>query len=449
MPKVAQPLKPVQLTKVIAAIKAQAKAGKPAVGKIAVGGEKSPGLYLRVVGDSTTWVLFYVKGTRKNGEGITVARRVSTALYDRRSSYPGVSLEEARERAAEILKGLRQGVDPVAQRRADKARDVTFKQCAEAFIEAKRAGWKNAKHAAQWENTLKTYAYPIIGSLRVADVDDTLVLQVLKQICEGESEPFWYTKTETASRLRGRIESVLDWAKASKYRDGDNPAAWHGNLEYKLPAKAQIAKVKNHDSLPYAEVGSFMAELRKREGTGARALEFAILTVARFSEVAGATWSEISEDRTEWRIPGERMKKDKDHQVPLSDDAVKLLRSLPRVEVKDGEPDYLFPGSKRGKAMSNGTLTAVLDRMGHEGLTQHGFRSTFREWAGEQTSHPREVIEHALAHKLKDKAEAAYQRGTLWPKRIRLMADWSRYCGQGAAGDGANNVVDMPQREVA
>lgn len=290
-----------------------------------------------------------------------------------------------------------------------------FQQCAEHYIEAKRAGWKNAKHAAQWGATLTQYAFPIIGTLNVADVTLPHVLKIL--------EPIWTTKTETASRLRGRIQSVLDYATARGYRTGDNPARWTGHLKELLPAPGKVARVEHHAALPWQEVGAFMAELRQQAGMGARALELAILTAARSGEVRGATWAEVDLAQAVWTIPANRMKARKEHRVPLSAEAVELLRTLPRI----AGSELLFPNSK-GAALSDMTLSAVLKRMGRA-VTAHGFRSTFRDWAGECTAYPREVIEHALAHQLRDRAEAAYARGTLFDKRRRLMAEWAQFCG--------------------
>ncbi|MFZ2336377.1 MAG: integrase arm-type DNA-binding domain-containing protein [Sideroxyarcus sp.] len=411
-----------------------------AEGRHAVGG--ADGLYLRIAGESRAWVLCVAFGTRTNRSGKEVVRRLNMGL----GPFPEVSLAEAREKARELRKQVRKGIDPLQEKREAKARDAkqaakskTFSECALAFIEDKRGEWKNEKHAAQWRSTLETYAFPKIGALPIAAIDTDLVLQVLRQEVPtkvGGTAQLWHAKNETASRLRGRIESVLDWAKVSKYREGENPAAWQGNLKHALPAPGKVQKVEHHAALPYVELGAFMAELRKREGMSARALEFAILTAARSGEVRGATWTEIDLQAKTWTIPASRMKAEKEHEVPLSDAAVKLLKALPRIVGND----CVFP-APRGGQLSDMSLTAVLKRMERGGLTQHGFRSTFRDWAGETTNHPREVIEHALAHQLKDKAERAYQRGTLWPKRVHLMADWANYCGQVAA----SNVVELKQ----
>ena len=333
-----------------------------------------------------------------------------------------VTLAEARQKMIDARKLLLDGIDPLRHRRellrtreqaAANAR--TFEECARALVESKQAEWKNPKHRKQWVSTLETYAFPKIGTIDVADIDTAHVMRVLT--------PIWTAKNETASRLRGRLEAVLDWARVHEHRAGENPARWKGHLDKLLPApgKVQRETAQHHAALPYAELGVFMRDLREREGVSARALEFAILTAARSGEVRGATWGEFDLDGKVWTVPGGRMKAGKEHRVPLSDDAVKLLETLPR------SGDHVFP-APRGGMLSDMALTAVLKRMGRADLTGHGFRSTFRDWAGETTAHPREVIEHALAHQLKDKAEAAYARGVLMAKRGVLMADWARYC---------------------
>lgn len=354
-----------------------------------------------------------------------------------------VSLAEARAKAAAQRKLVADGIDPISERKAaqDAAKQAeanakTFADCAAAYIAAHRDGWKNPKHVDQWTNTLETYAYPFIGQLSAAAVDTALVMRVLQQPTkvDDEEKPLWHCKTETASRLRGRIESVLDYAAVHGYRNGENPARWKGHLAMLLPARSKVQKVEHHAALPYVEMGAFMVELRKREGITARALEFALLTAARSGEVRGATHSEFDLDARIWTIPAERMKMKKEHRVPLSDAAIALLKSVPKVD----DCEYKFP-SPRGGMLSDMSLTAVLKRMGRGDLTQHGFRSTFRDWAGETTAYPREVIEHALAHQLKDKAEAAYQRGDLLAKRARLMGDWTTYCA--TVQSKADNVV--------
>lgn len=360
--------------------------------------------------------------------------------------YPDVTLSGAREAARVVREKIKSGIDPVAERAAARstlaaavAGAMTFKIAAEKYIAANEAGWKSAKHAAQWASTLETYAYPTIGNLQVAHIDTQHVVGIL--------EPLWATKTETASRLRGRIESVLDWAKVRGYRKAENPARWKGHLDHILPPRAKVQKVQHHSALDYRSVGAFMPALKSVDGMGARALEFAILTATRSGEVRGANWAEIDEKAGVWIIPAERMKAEREHRVPLSPAALAMLESVPRMV----GTNLIFPSAKN-EALSDMTLTAVIRRMddastkaGGAGwrdntgkvITAHGFRSTFRDWAGETTAYPREVIEHALAHQLKDKAEAAYARGTLFEKRRRLMADWGKHCST------ANNLAGV------
>lgn len=385
-------------------------------GSYAVGGVD--GLYLRIRGQSRSWILCIAMGVRVNRLGRTVPRRLNMGL----GSYPEVSLADARDKARELRKQVRDGVNPLEEKHAQRAlqeheaqKQKTFAECAENVIDIKANELKNQKHIAQWRSTLETYAYPVIGKKPISDITKIDVLAIL--------EPIWLTKNETASRLRGRIETIIDYAKAKEYFEGDNPAAWKGMLKPLLPMPSKVQKQKHHAALPYIEIKSFISELRKRAGVSARALEFSILTAARSGEVRGATWDEIDVKNKTWTIPGSRMKASKEHRVPLSDAAIALLKDLPRFTGNN----YIFP-APRGGELSDMALLAVLKRMGRSGLTQHGFRSTFRDWAGETTDHQREVIEHALAHQLADKAEAAYQRGTLWPKRVALMDDWSQYC---------------------
>lgn len=385
-------------------------------GRYAVGGVD--GLYLRIVGRSRAWVLCAAMGTRINNAGKIVPRRLNMGL----GPYPEVSLAEARDRARELRKQIRSGIDPLQEKQARKAlqeaqarKQKTFRECAEAVLEIKGNELKNKKHIAQWRSTLETYAYPVIGQKRVSKITKADLLAIL--------EPIWLTKNETASRVRGRIETVIDYAKAKEYFEGDNPAAWKGMLKPLLPLPSKVQTRKHHAALPYKEIGSFMAELGEMSGLSARALEFSILTIARSGEIRGAEWDEMDLDAKIWTVPAGRMKAGKEHRVPLSDAAIELLKALPLFT----DNNFVFP-APRGGQLSDMSLTAVLKRMGRHDLTQHGFRSTFREWAGETTSYQREVIEHALAHQLADKAEAAYQRGTLWPKRVALMDDWTTYC---------------------
>ena len=349
--------------------------------------------------------------------------------------FPDVTLAEAREKAREKRAMVEKGIDPIEDRRAknaaliaSRAKALTFADCVDAYLAAHADTWKNPKHRQQWRNTLGTYAGPVIGPVDVSLVDTGLVLKCL--------EPIWKTKNETASRLRGRIESVLSWATTRGYRQGENPARWKGHLDNLLAAPSMIQKTEHHAALSYKEVGGFILALRKMEGMGARALEFAIMTAARSGEVRGATWQEFDLAAATWTVPADRMKAGKEHRIPLSDAALGLLRALPQMDA------FVFPGARSGRPLSDMSLTAVLRRMDRGDLTAHGFRSTFRDWAGEVSNHPREVIEHALSHQLKDKAEAAYAHGTLFEKRARLMADWARYCATIPANAG-NNVLSI------
>jgi integrase len=338
-------------------------------------------------------------------------------------------LAEARERARECRKLRDEGKDPIEERRArlmreklDVARAMTFQQCAERYIAAHKAGWRNPKHAAQWSGTLATYVTPIFGASPVQAIDTTLVMKAI--------EPVWAQKTETASRVRGRIESILDWATARGFRQGENPARWRGHLENLLPKRSKVQRVEHHAALPYVELGAFMGQLRPQEGVAARALEFAILTAARTGEVIGARWKEFDLAARLWTVPAERMKAGKEHRVPLSDAAVAILEELAAIR----QDDFVFPGSRAGRPISNMTMT--LRRMGRGELTVHGFRSSFRDWAAERTGFPADVAEMALAHTVADAVERAYRRGDLFQKRRQLMDAWARFCSTTpAAGD--------------
>nr|WP_254846014.1 site-specific integrase [Xanthomonas axonopodis] len=277
---------------------------------------------------------------------------------------------------------------------------------------------KNDKHKAQWRSTLETYAYPYIGDLDVKQIDTPHVLAAL--------DPIWITKNETASRVRGRIERVLAWATVSGHRTGDNPARWRGHLSEALAAPAQAKKVEHHAALPYAELPAFLSALEGQIGIGANALRFAILTATRTGEVIGARWDEFDLEENVWTIPVERMKAGKEHRVPLSSAALEILSAMRNFATESGD-GFVFPGAKNGSPLSNMAMLATLKRMGRTDITAHGFRSTFRDWAGQETHHPREVIEHALAHQLKSKTEAAYARGDLLRKRRALMDDWATY----------------------
>jgi integrase len=346
-------------------------------------------------------------------------------------SLTTVSLAKAREFAGECRRIRLQGIDPIDHRngvraaaRLDAAKAITFDECRGAYIAAHKAGWRNAKHRAQWANTLATYVSPVFGKLPVQTVDVALVMKVL--------EPIWSTKPETASRLRGRIERILDWAKARGFRSAENPARWRGHLDHLLPARSKVRKVKHHAALPFSEIAAFMAALRERDGVAGLALEFAILTAARTGEVLGATWDEIDLRTRTWTIPADRMKGQRQHRVPLSDDAIGLLGRMQTLKANE----FVFPGD-RGKPLSNMALLMMLRRMGRGDLTTHGFRSSFRTWAAECTGFSREVVEAALAHIIENKVEAAYQRGDLFEKRRRLIAEWAKYCAI------PRNVVSM------
>jgi integrase len=370
------------------------------------------GLYLRIgPTGAKSWVLRYMAGRKSHDMGL--------------GSLSLVGLREARERSLQQRRSLRlDGIDPIEKRRAarqaamiEAASAMTFKDCAEAYIAAHKAGWKNPKHAAQWPSTLGTYVYPIFGALPVQAVDVGLVTKAI--------EPIWAKKPETASRVRGRIESVLDWAKARGYRQGENPARWKGHLDHLLPARREVAVVEQYAALPYAELPAFMADLCQREGTAARALEFAILTAARTGEVLGARWSEIDLEARLWTVPAGRMKAAREHRVPLSQAAISLLGQL------EQQGDLVFPGQRRGRPLSDMALLMLLRRMERGDLTAHGFRSTFSDWAAEQTNTPSEVREMALAHTVSDKVEAAYRRGDLFDKRRELAEAWAQYCFPG------------------
>jgi integrase len=337
-----------------------------------------------------------------------------------------LSLAEAREKARLCRRQLLEGIDPLAAiqaarlaARADQAKVRTFRDCAVAFLDSHETGWKNDKHRAQWAATLTAYAYPLIGDLAVASIETGHICKIL--------EPIWTSKAETASRIRGRIERVLDWAAARGYRSGDNPARWRGHLDKLLPPRSKVQRVRHHPALPWQELPEFMAALRANRSLSARALEFTILTAARTGEVMGARWPEIDLDGAVWTVPDSRMKAGREHRVPLSPSAIALLVELPRVKSND----FVFPGSRAKQPLSNMAMLQLLRGMKPKTeLTVHGFRSSFRDWAGECTIHAREVIETALAHVIADKTEAAYRRGDALEKRRRLMTDWCSYCGE-------------------
>ncbi|MEE4382041.1 MAG: integrase arm-type DNA-binding domain-containing protein [Pseudomonadales bacterium] len=374
-------------------------------GMHAVGGVA--GLCLKVAEPGArSWILRTMVGTKRRHIGL--------------GSFPEVGLSEARDRAREAKRTIEEGRDPVEERRQARARLVeaqsrmTFEDAAAAYLRTKEHEFRSPKHRQQWHNTLRDHAYPVFGRVPVADVELRHVVDAL--------EPIWTTRTETAKRLRGRIEAVLAWATVSGHREGDNPARWRGHLDKVLPAPGKVASVTHMRALPFDDVPAFLVELRKRAGVSARALEFLVLTAARSGEVRGATWDEIDLEARVWTIPASRMKAGKEHRVPLSDGAVALLDGLGRHK---GSP-YVFT-APRGGMLSDMALTKVLRTMAVP-ATAHGFRSSFRDWSAERTAYPREVCEMALAHRIPDAVEAAYRRGDLFAKRTRLMDDWWRFC---------------------
>jgi integrase len=334
--------------------------------------------------------------------------------------YPVVSLADARQKAIEAREILAQGGDPIEARKVavipTKTRQcLTFDEAAERYIAAHEAAWRNPKHRQQWRNTLASYASPVIGTMDVAEIDTPDILNIL--------EPIWREKTETASRLRGRLETVLDWCKVRGFRTSDNPARWRGHLAHLLPARSKIAVVEHHSSHSYQQMPEFMAKLRERDALAARALEFCILTATRTSETLDAKWSEIDLAVKVWIIPALRMKNGRSHRVPLTDAALTLLINLPRL---DGS-DYVFPGERQNRPLSNMAFLMLLRRMGYGHLTAHGFRTSFRTWAAECTSFPRELAEMSLSHSVGSAVERAYQRSDLFTKRQALMEAWSEH----------------------
>jgi integrase len=393
------------------------------------------GLYLQVTkSGAKSWIFRFWVPERDLATGHLVRDALTKKIRGRvremgLGSCLTVSLAEARDRALECRKLRERDIEPIAAREAakqeaalERARALKFKDAAATYVAAHRAGWKNDKHVAQWSATLQTYAYPVIGELPVQAIDTTLVMKVI--------EPIWSTKPETAGRLRGRVESVLDWATVRGYRRGDNPARWRGHLDKLLPARSKVRKTRHHSALPYAELPAFLTSLRMHEGIAARALEFTILTAGRTGEVIGARQTEFNIREKVWMVRAERMKSGKEHRVPLSDRALELIP----IETM-GDQDYVFSGGRPGRPLSNMAMLKLLERMGRDDLTVHGFRSTFRDWASERTNFPNEVIEMALAHAIESKTEAAYRRGDLFEKRRRLMDAWAEYgTSAGATG---------------
>lgn len=390
----------------------------------------SDGLYLQISsGGSKSWLFRFMLEGRSREMGL--------------GSLEFVGLSEARQLASDARRQLAGGVDPIeARAAADKAakvakanaQDNTFRAVAERYVAAHENSWRNPKHRAQWRSTLDTYAYPVLGEMPVRDVNTEDVLRVLR--------PIWTKKLETASRLRGRIEAILDAATASGVRVGDNPARWRGHLSTLLPAQGKIAKVRHHPALPFDQIGNFVAVLRGRDSIAARALEFAILTAARAGEVRGARWQEIDLEEAVWTVPKERMKANREHRVPLSSPALALLRTCHPPQAGQDRGSFVFPGERPAKPLSEMAMEMLLRRMNEvpdgktlpwrdrhgEGVVPHGFRSTFRDWCSEATDYPRDLAEAALAHTLRDKTEAAYRRGDALEKRRKLMDDWAKFC---------------------
>jgi integrase len=369
------------------------------------------------------WTFFYRFG--KDADGKPVRREMGLGSAARGQ----VSLVEARARALDARKLLNAGIDPLEARKAtEKAAKVipTFGSFADDYIKTHAPKFRNAKHIAQWQMTLGDAYCKVIRGKLVSEIDTEAVLSVLK--------PIWSDVPETASRLRGRLENVLDAARAMGFRDGPNPAIWRGHLKALLPARQKLTR-GHHGALPYDSLPAFMAELRARTSTAALAMELCILTATRSSEVLNAQWAEFDVDKAVWTIPATRMKAGHAHRIPLTARALEILNSLPRL---DHNP-HVFPGNGKGKPLSNMAMAMQLRRMKRDTITVHGFRSTFRDWASEQTSFPHETCEHALAHRISDKAEAAYRRGDQFEKRRQLMGAWAKFCEAQSSG----NVVQL------
>lgn len=373
-------------------------------GAYAVGGV--PGLQLQILGASRVWVLRFVLHDKRRRMGL--------------GSYPAVSLAEAREQARLARSQIRAGIDPIEQRSSARetvvaaaAKSLTFAQAAEKFIAAHEDGWSNAKHRLQWVSTLGTYANPVIGQLPVAAIEQRHILQIL--------DPIWRTKTETASRLRGRIEQVLNWAKVQGLREGPNPARWRDHLDLLLPAPEKVSPVKHLAAVPLAEARQVWQSIRDSGGMGALALQLQILTAGRSGEARGARWSELDLVNAVWVIPKERMKAKREHRIPLPWQAVELLQQQPRID----DSDLVFPSS-RNTPLSDMTLTAVMRRLKRSEVP-HGWRSTFRDWVGDCTEYPSELAEIALAHAVGSKVEQAYRRGDMLEKRRSMMQEWADF----------------------
>ena len=374
------------------------------------------GLYLQVAGSGTKSWLFRYKSP-------VTAKQREMGL----GSLNLVPLAAARNIAVECRRQVLSGLDPLEERgrvkrvrQLEQARSITFQEAAEKCIASKKPEWKNAKHAQQWANSLTTYAYPVFGTLSVSDLDTDLVLKAI--------EPIWISKAETASRVRQRIETVWDWARARKYVEGENPARLRGHLDKILAKTAKVKRVKHHAAVPYKQIATFITQLRDRKGSSALAMEFMILTAARTGEVRGARWQEIDLTTKVWTIPADRMKAGKEHRVPLCDRAMQILNSM----TSNRNPvEFVFPGWKAGTGLSDGAMLALLRKMDVGPYTPHGFRSTFRDWAAEEAHQfSNETVELALAHTIKNKAEAAYRRGDQLERRRELMKAWNDYTNQ-------------------
>ena len=393
MPRKAAELSPLSISRL-------KESGLWAVGGVA-------GLYLHVNDrGARSWILRVVVGDKRRDMGL--------------GGYPDIGVADARQKAREARLKIEQGVDPILLRKQAKselmalqATDKTFEQAAGEYIKIHADSWSNDKHRKQWERTLAAYAFPVVGKLSLRHIRQEHILKIL--------EPIWTTKTETATRVRGRIESILDWAKVKGLRTGENPAAWKGHLDHMLPAPTRLKNVEHLAAVPVREMPGFMVKLRQASGTAAQALEFLILTAARSGEVRGITWQEVSLEDALWIVPAERMKMKKEHRVPLSDRAMSILKSQPRID----ENPLVFP-APRGSQMSDATMSAVLKRMGVD-ATVHGFRSSFRDWCGDYTNYPRDLAEQCLAHGADDPVEAAYRRGDALERRREIMNEWSKF----------------------
>jgi len=378
------------------------------------------GLYFRIADGRRSWMFRYKTNGVQHWLGL--------------GPDGDFSLAEAREAARECRRQLKAGIDPLEARKAAKAAALeligqTFEAVADKYIEAHKAGWRNEKHGDQWKATLKAYAYPVIGKKPVAAVTVADVLEIL--------EPIWREKSETASRLRGRVENVLDYAKTRGWRAGENPARWKGHLDHLLPARAKIAKVQHHAALPWADLPAVMGKLAAATATSSLCLRFTVLTAARSGEARGARWNEIDMAGKIWTIPGARMKAGQPHRVPLSDAALAVLTATePLRKAPDG---LVFPGGKTNHPLSDVAVSKALAGVA-AGVTVHGMRSTFRDWAAESTAYPREVAEGALAHTNRDKVEAAYRRSDLFDQRARMMAQWAAFCTGPAGATGATPI---------